>query len=105
MSTVDNPNIVTLVNGYSRITKTSKPELLRFRRIQTVVEAVEHCSRNSHIWFQAINGEARKCKVNGKVRTWKRDPERVEIPVKYGMYEYGTFTEQDINRILIPVEE
>jgi hypothetical protein len=28
---------------------------------------------------------------SGKVRTWKRDPDRIEIPCKFGMYESGTF--------------
>lgn len=27
---------------------------------------------------------------NGRTRTWKRSPERFEIPVKYGLYGYGT---------------
>jgi hypothetical protein len=29
-------------------------------------------------------------KVNGKVRTWKRDVKRIEVPIKYGMYSYAT---------------
>lgn len=29
---------------------------------------------------------ARRVKVNGAVRTWKRDANRIEVPVKYGMY-------------------
>ena len=26
---------------------------------------------------------------NGKTKTWKREPERFSIPVKYGLYHYG----------------
>ena len=26
-----------------------------------------------------------RCRVNGKLRTWKRDPERFELPVKHGL--------------------
>ena len=50
----------------------------------------------SHVWFLSIDGKARQAKVNGKVRTWKRQPNRVEIPLKYGLYEYATFTTEDI---------
>lgn len=28
-------------------------------------------------------------RVNGKVKRWKRDPDRVQVPVKRGLYEYG----------------
>ena len=33
-------------------------------------------------------GNVREAKVNGSVKTWKRSPERVEVPLKYGLYEY-----------------
>jgi hypothetical protein len=36
------------------------------------------------------NGRLGTVKINGAVRTWKRDANRVEIPVKYGMYECAT---------------
>lgn len=41
--------------------------------------------------------------VNGKVRTWKRDENRIEIPVKHGLYAYDTVTadlleEMDLER-------
>ena len=26
-------------------------------------------------------------KINGAVKTWKRDTSRVEVPLKYGLYE------------------
>lgn len=42
--------------------------------------------------FVSNSGDVRNCRPNGKVRTWKRDLTRVEIPTKYGMYEYRTFT-------------
>jgi len=38
------------------------------------------------------DGRIGSAKVNGKVRTWKRDPSRVEVPLKYGLYEYCTFS-------------
>jgi len=61
----------------------------------------------SHVWFLSIDGKARQAKVNGKVRTWKRQPNRVEIPLKYGLYEYATFTTEDIEsgRLLAKLED
>ena len=78
------------------------PEM-EFRNPVNVAEMVNHCNTNSHIWFRSTDGTARQAKVNGAVRTWKRDANRIEVPVKYGMYEYGTFYGTDLERILIPV--
>lgn len=54
-------------------------------RAMTVQEAksvVNHAYVLSHI------GEIRRVKINGSPKTWKRDPNRVEVPCKYGMYEF-----------------
>ena len=32
-------------------------------------------------------------KVNGIVKTWKRDAARIEVPLKHGLYDYATLTE------------
>lgn len=31
------------------------------------------------------DGSPVRCRINGKLKTWKRDPNRFEIPVKYGL--------------------
>jgi hypothetical protein len=90
---------IELVNGYDR----AKKALLRFRNPENIAEMVSHCNANSHIWFRSNDGTARRAKVNGIVRIWKRDANRIEVPIKYGMYEYGIFTASDIGRVLIPV--
>jgi len=36
------------------------------------------------------DGSRLRTRRNGKTRTWKRDLDRFEIPVKYGLYEYYT---------------
>jgi len=36
----------------------------------------------------AHNGVIRRARTNGSVKTWKRDTSRVEVPLKYGLYEY-----------------
>ena len=30
--------------------------------------------------------------VTGMVKTWKRDPSRVRVPIKHGLYDYGCIT-------------
>ena len=93
-------NTLTLIDGYDRHTPARK---LTFRNPTSIQEMVSWCDSHNHIWFKSLDGTARRCRVNGKVRTWKRDKDRVEVPVKYGMYEYGCFTQRDITRVLIPI--
>lgn len=73
-------------------------------RPMTLAEA-QTLRYGEHIWFVANDGSARQVKVNGTPKRWKRDPNRIEIPVKYGMYEYATFTERDVanGRLLVKV--
>jgi hypothetical protein len=41
-------------------------------------------------------------KVNGASKIWKRSPDKVRIPYKYGMYEFGYITELD--EVRVPAE-
>lgn len=34
-------------------------------------------------------------RVSGMLRTWKRSPEKFELPLKYGLYGYGRMTERN----------
>lgn len=45
------------------------------------------------------DGSAQRWRLNGKVRTWKRDANRIEIPVKYGMYGYDTITARELDLV------
>lgn len=56
------------------------------------------------IWVLSDHGDARRAKVNGAPKTWKRSPERLQVPCKYGMYEYFRLDEKDIARGAILVE-
>lgn len=35
-------------------------------------------------------------RVNGKVELWKRSPERIRIPLAYGLYGHGYLTEFNV---------
>jgi hypothetical protein len=43
-------------------------------------------------------------RVNGKVRTWARDPGRVEIPCKHGLREHFTFTQAHLSALHLPAD-
>lgn len=36
------------------------------------------------------------CRISGQPSTWKRYPDRVAVPVKYGMYEHSYITEHNL---------
>ena len=40
-----------------------------------------------------VDGTCQRWRVNGKVKTWKRHPDRVQVPLKYGMWGYDYLTE------------
>ena len=40
-------------------------------------------------------------KVNGKVKTWKRDSGRIEIPLKNGLRNYDYLTEDTLHLVML----
>ena len=78
-------NIMLVKDGYDK--RKSAPMIAV--RPMTFAEAL---MVSGHVEFIGTQGDLRHCKVNGAVKTWKRDATRIEIPVKYGMYEYATFS-------------
>jgi hypothetical protein len=73
-----------LKSGYDR---RKNPPTATFRRM-TTSEAKRLRPGDRHP-ILANDGTARLVTINGGVKTWKRSPERVEVPVKHGMYEYA----------------
>ena len=78
--------ILTLATGGDR---RKNPETRQYRYM-TKAECLA-LGYGDHIYFVGRDGTARTARVNGQVRTWKRDANRIELPIKYGMYEYATF--------------
>ena len=76
-----------LADGYD---KRKNPSRAEYRRM--TLEEAKALTYGQTLRFLANDGTARHIRVNGKVRTWKRDPNRVEIPMKYGFNEYATFS-------------
>jgi len=42
------------------------------------------------------DGTPQRWRVNGAVKTWKRSPERVEVPLKHGLYAYGYLRDDNL---------
>ncbi len=49
-----------------------------------------------HITATNSDGTSQRFKVTGKVKTWKRDTSRIQVPVKRGLRECGYLTEHNI---------
>ena len=77
---------ITVRNGYD---KRKNAEQITVRPM--TFEEASALSYGSHVSFVGREGTLRTVKVNGQPKRWKRDASRIEIPVKYGLYEYTTF--------------
>ena len=80
--------------------------LQKFRTPVDIHEAIDHISKKIHIWFYSDSfNDARIVKVNGRIKTFKRNPKAFDVPVKYGLHQYFHITHLDLNDILIPIEK
>ena len=55
-----------------------------------------------HTINKNADGTPQRWKVNGEVKTWKRNPNRIKIPVKHEMYSFGYVTENELHLVSIP---
>lgn len=80
--------------------KRKNPALIEYRAMTR--EEVLALRYGDHPEVLLNNGRVGVAKVNGAVRTWKRNPSRIEVPVKYGMYEFATLDlEQALARFVV----
>jgi len=57
-----------------------------------------------HVVNHNADGSPQRWRVNGQVKTWKRSPNRVRVPVKYGLYGYDYLTESDLHLVSLTEE-
>jgi len=61
------------------------------------------------IWTVSTNSRKRnpvcRIRINGQPQTWKTRPNEIRIPWKYGLYEYGYFTQRDLADLYMTEEE
>ncbi len=58
-----------------------------------------------HVTNRNADGTPQRWRVNGTIKTWKRDPSRVKVPIKYGMYGYDYLTEDTLGYLMLSEEE
>jgi hypothetical protein len=42
-----------------------------------------------------LDQDGKRWKINGRVKLWKRDPNRIRVPLKHGLYRYDALTGDD----------
>jgi hypothetical protein len=52
-----------------------------------------------HLKNKNADGTAQRWRVSGKPKIWKTMPERVQVPVKYGLYGHDCITENDLHLV------
>lgn len=61
------------------------------------------------ILYHTINrnadGSPQRWRINGKVKIWKRSPDKVSVPLKCGLYSYDYLTENDLELVCLTEEE
>jgi hypothetical protein len=55
-----------------------------------------------HVLYKNADGTPVRWKVNGKVKTWKTHPERVRVPLKYGLKTGAYLTEDILDQLEFP---
>jgi len=59
--------------------------------------------------YHAINknsdGSPQRWKINGQVKLWKRNPNRIRIPIKHGLYSYDYLTENELELVCLTESE
>ena len=46
-------------------------------------------------FIHVLNGKAYNWCSNGKCKTWKRNAERFQLPIKHGLYDYAYLTNEN----------
>ena len=50
-----------------------------------------------HLHNKNADGSPQRWRINGRVKLWKRSPQRIEIPIKYGMKGFDYLTENNLS--------
>ena len=52
-----------------------------------------------HAVNKNADGTPQRWRVNGKVKLWKRSPNRIQVPLKHGLRSYDYLTENDLELV------
>jgi len=74
--------------GYDSYDKRKKKRYATFRPLTKAEILALNPPSHGKIFFYR-DKVVSEVKINGRVRTWKRDPNRIEVPIKYGLYSHA----------------
>jgi len=68
-----------------------------------LVQAVNLTVNNTlhHRYFKNADGTPQRWRVNGKVKTWKTKPWKIQVPLKHGLYDHGYLTEDNLDNFTL----
>lgn len=58
-----------------------------------------------HTMLRNADGSPRRYRVNGAVKTWKRTPGRVDVPLKWGLYAFDRLTQDNLYQFALTEAE
>lgn len=58
-----------------------------------------------HVVSRNADGSPQRWRVNGQVKTWKRSPDRIRVPIKHGLYLHDYLTEHDLDLVCLDEDE
>ena len=57
--------------------------------------SADHGATFHHKWEKNSDGTPVRCRKNGQCKTWKREPEKFRLPVKYGLRDCFYISERN----------
>jgi len=58
-----------------------------------------------HVINRNSDGTPQRWRVNGMVKTWKRTPNKIQVPLKHGLYDYDYLTQDDLDLVCLNEED
>ena len=64
-------------------------------------KALKHGDILYHVIRKNADGTPERWKVNGLVKRWKRQPDRIRVPLKHGLYHYDYLTNSELHLVTL----
>ena len=67
-------------------------------------KSLSHGDILHHVTYRNADGTPHRWRVNGAVKRWKRTPDRIEVPIKRGLYQFDYLTESYLHEFCLDPE-
>lgn len=55
--------------------------------------------------YTNADGTPQRFRINGRVKRWKRTPDKISVPIKRGLWEFSYLTNADLDDFTLTEEE